>query len=108
MFIDAIIILQSIKSYRIRHWLEDFNKGCPNKQYVKNIFKRSENLGIDEILAKSDYESVNPSFHIYMLNPNKMLTQAEFDAEFDLKTAKINEAICPVKFKTYLKKKKII
>ena len=71
------------------HWFESYNKGMLDAQGVKNIFKTQEDLEIAKILAKSDFESVNPDFHLFMMNPYKILTQSEFDAEFAAKMAQI-------------------
>ena len=94
MFLDSYNLSPEVKQRVLNHvenhhWFESFNKGLFDERDVRNIFKTPEDLEIAKILAKADFECVNPSFHLYMMNPSKMLTQAEFDAEFALKTAKI-------------------
>lgn len=95
MFLDSYNLSPEIKQRVLNHvenhhWFEGFNQGWFDERAVKNIFKTSEDLEIAKILAKADFECVNPSFHLYRMNPGKILTQAEFDAEFAFKTAKIN------------------
>lgn len=94
MFIDNYNLSQSIKNRVLRHienhhWFEFFNKGLLKVQDVLNIFKTPEDVEIAKILAKSDFESVSPDFHLYMMNRYKPLTQAEFDNEFLQKTEQI-------------------
>ena len=79
-------VLNQVKNL---HWFESYNKGLLDAKGVINIFKTQEDLEIAKILAKSDFESVNPDFHLFRMNPNKILTRSEFDAEFAAKMAQI-------------------
>ena len=94
LFIDNYNLPNSVKERVLNHienhhWFEAYNKGILDEQGVKNLFKTPEDLEIAKILAKADFESINPSFHLNIMNPGKTLTQAEFDAEFALKTSKL-------------------
>lgn len=72
------------------HWFEGYNKGTLSKDDVKKLFKTSEDIKVAKILAKADFESVNPSFHLGRMNSSKYLTQSEFDKEFEAKISAIN------------------
>lgn len=94
LFIDSYNLPKNIKDRVLNqvenhHWFEQYNKGIIDEQGVVNIFKTPEDLEIAKILAKGDFESVNPTFHLGRMNPSKTLTQAEFDQEFAAKMAKI-------------------
>ena len=71
------------------HWFEAYNRGFIDEKDVAEIFQTPENLAIAKMLAKGDFESVNPLFHLGRMNPLKMLSQEEFDKEFAEKMAKI-------------------
>ena len=71
------------------HWFQAYNRGEITAENVKNIFKTPEDLKIAKILAKSDFESISQDFHLQRMNPEKILSQSEFDAEYAAKTAKI-------------------
>lgn len=94
MFIDNYNLPQDVKNrvlthVRNHHWFEDYNKGITNANDVVNIFKTPEDIEIAKILAKADFESVSPDFHLYMMNRYKELSQSEFDEEFLQKTEQI-------------------
>lgn len=71
------------------HWFEKYNLGHANAEDIRNIFKTPEDLKIAKMLAKGDFESVNPQFHLQRMVPNRILTQEEFDTVFAKKMAKI-------------------
>ena len=71
------------------HWFEKYNTGQINADDVIKIFKTEEDLNIAKMLAKGDFEGVHPMFHLKRMNPQKILTQAEFDKEFASKMAQI-------------------
>lgn len=71
------------------HWFEKYNTGKLSADEVAKIFKTEEDLNIAKMLAKGDFEGVHPMFHLMRMNPQKVLTQAEFDKEFAAKMAQI-------------------
>ena len=71
------------------HWFERYNLGKANAQDIREIFKTPEDLKIAKMLAKGDFESVNPQFHLQRMVPNRILTQEEFDTVFAKKMSEI-------------------
>lgn len=71
------------------HWFEKYNLGKANAQDIREIFKTPEDLKIAKMLAKGDFESVNPQFHLQRMVPNRILTQEEFDTVFAKKMSEI-------------------
>lgn len=93
-FIDNYNLPKEIKERVLNqvehhHWFKSYNKGILDEEGILKIFNTPEDLKIAKILAKSDFESVNPNFHLDNMNPTKLLTQEEFDKEFADKMAKI-------------------
>ena len=71
------------------HWFEKYNTGQISADDVVKIFKTEEDLNIAKMLAKGDFEGVHPRFHLVRMNPQKILTQEEFDKEFASKMVQI-------------------
>ena len=94
LFIDNYNLPNHVKERVLNHienhhWFEAYNKGILDEHGVKNLFKTPEDLEIAKILAKADFESVNPFFHLNKMTYGKILTQSEFDAEFAKKVSKL-------------------
>ena len=86
--LENINVKDSVKERVIRHidnhhWFQSYNQGFLEKDNVINIFPEEGDAAIAKILTKSDFESVKPNFHLRFLIPNRLLTQKEFDFEFD-------------------------
>jgi len=79
-----------LKHIREHHWFEKYNKGITSPRDVVKTFITSEDIEISKILAKADLESIGRGFHLEILNPRKILTQEEFNAEFAEKISKIH------------------
>ena len=96
-FIDSYDLSQSVKERVLNqvenhHWFEKYNKGILDTKDVINIFKTPEDIQIAKIIAKADFESIGNGFHLHMLQPFKVLTQAEFDEEFAQRMSKIKNS----------------
>lgn len=64
------------------HWFENYNRGFISADDVCNIYNTKEDLEIAKILAKGDFENVNPEFHLNRMVSGKTITQQEFDNIF--------------------------
>ena len=65
------------------HWFEAYNKGHMSPDEFAKIFPTWEDRVIAMILAKADFESVNPTFHLKRLIDGRTLTQEQFEKSFD-------------------------
>lgn len=86
--LENVNVKDSVKERVIRHidnhhWFQSYNQGFLEKNNVINMFPEKGDAAIAKILTKSDFESVKPNFHLRFLIPNRLLTQKEFDFEFD-------------------------
>ena len=72
------------------HWFENYNNGYTSAIDVCNLFKTKEDLEIAKMLAKGDFENVNPTFHLKRMVRGELITQAEFDKIFAKKTDPIS------------------
>lgn len=72
------------------HWFEAYNKGLSSTQEVLDIFKTQEEINIAKIMAKADFETINPTFHLDRMVNDTTLTQKEFDEIFAQKTSELN------------------
>ena len=73
-------ILNMIENH---HWFEGYNKGIMSAEDFARIFPTWEDREIAMILAKADFESVNPTFHLNRLISGQRLTQEQFDKSFE-------------------------
>ncbi|MBQ7127306.1 hypothetical protein IJO12_09485 [bacterium] len=65
------------------HWFEAYNKGHMSPDEFAKIFPTWEDRVIAMILAKADFETVNPTFHLKRLIDGRTLTQEQFEKSFD-------------------------
>lgn len=72
------------------HWFESYNTGNMSAKEFAQIFPNSEDQTIAALLAKGDFESVNPTFHLQRMT-GRMLSPQEYESAF---SAKINKLSC--------------
>lgn len=65
------------------HWFENYNLGYMSPEGFSRIFKTDEDRKIAIILAKGDFESVNPYFHYKKLNIGEVLEPKEYELIFE-------------------------
>ena len=65
------------------HWFEAYNKGHMSPDEFAKIFPTWEDREIAMILAKADFETVNPTFHLKRLIDGKILTQEQYEKSFE-------------------------
>lgn len=71
------------------HWFEGYNRNIISESDVREIFKTKEDLQIAKIMAKADFENVNPEFHLMRMVSGKEISQQEFDKLFAKKVSHI-------------------
>lgn len=65
------------------HWFEGYNTNTLSYTDFAKIFPNKEDQNIAMILAKSDFESVSPSFHLTRLVDGKALTPEQYESTFE-------------------------
>ena len=73
-------ILNMIENH---HWFEGYNKGIMSAEDFAKIFPSFEDKQIAIILAKADFEAVNPTFHLDRLVKGKHLTEEQYEKTFN-------------------------
>lgn len=74
------------------HWFEKYNKGQMSVDELLEIFGTGEDLQIAQMMARADFVSIRPDFHLRFLEGGRKLTQSQFDAKFDSKMDDITRA----------------
>lgn len=79
-------IINQVKNH---HWFEKYNTRQISRDDFTKIFPNIEDRIIAILIAKGDFESVNPIFHLYCLKTGYYLPPTEYEKKFNEITSEL-------------------
>ncbi len=71
------------------HWFEGYNKGYLSAEDFAKLFPDFEDRQIAVIMAKADFETINPHFHFKRLIENEYLSEEQYEQVIESKMNKL-------------------